>query len=339
MPTLAGLPLTLPVLAAPMAGGPTTPALVTAAAEVGSLGFLAGGYKTPEQLARQIGEVRAVTETFGVNLFAPNPVPVDPDAYARYAIELRPAAGRFGVTLPNRPVQDDDGWSGKLDLLLADPVPLVSFTFGVPTADVIRALRSAGSAVAQTVTNAEEAGVAAGAGVDLLIVQGSAAGGHSATLTPHRPPKPRPLPDLVREVAGSRRLPVVAAGGLDSSAAVAQSLRAGAAAAMVGTALLLTEEAGTSAVHRGAIVERSGPTVLTRAFTGRPARALPNEFTHRFDPVAPLGYPALHHLTSPLRRAAAAAGDAEWVHLWAGSGYPASTSGSAKAILQRLANG
>lgn len=337
MPVLVDLALDAPILAAPMAGGPSTPELVTAAAAAGGLGFLAGGYRTAAQLAVQIVAVRATTSTFGVNLFAPNPIPVDPVAYAQYAARLAERAEQLGVTLPARPVEDDDGWADKLDLLTTDPVPLASFTFGLPPAGAVRALQRAGSAVAQTVTGPAEARAAQAAGVDLLIVQSAAAGGHSAVFDPSTRPPDRTLPDLVREIAAATRLPLIAAGGLVAPAQVAAALRAGAAAVMVGTALLLADEAGTSAVHRAAIAGRPGPTVVTRAFTGRPARALPNEFLRRFDDGAPPGYPALHHLTAPVRRAAAAAGDPEWVHLWAGTGHRRAPAGPAADILRRLA--
>ncbi len=339
MTRLADLTVTNPVLAAPMAGGPSTPALVAAAAAAGSLGFLAGGYRTAAQLAEQIGEVRSATSTFGVNLFAPNPVPVDPAAYARYAFDLAPAANRFGVGLPTRPVEDDDGWADKLDLLIAAPVPLVSFTFGLPPTGAIRALHGAGSAVAQSVTSVEEARWAQDVGVDLLVVQGAGAGGHSAVFDPTQPVRSRPLPDLVREIRSGTRLPVIAAGGIGHADDVERALRAGAAAVTVGTALLLADEAGTSAVHRSALAVHPGPTVLTRVFTGRPARALRNDFVTQYDDLAPLGYPALHHLTGPLRRAAAAAGDRDWVHLWAGTGYPAARSGPVGGLLEALSPG
>lgn len=337
MPRIADLSISLPVLAAPMAGGPTTPALVTAAAAAGSLGLLAGGYRGAAQLAEQIREVRSGTSTFGVNLFAPNPIPVDPAAYTEYALALAPVAGRFGAVLPARPVEDDDGWPDKLDLLLSDPVPLVSFTFGLPPTDAIRALRRAGTAVAQSVTTGPEARWAQDVGVDLLIVQGSGAGGHSAVFDPAAAAVPAPLTDLVREVCAATRIPVIAAGGVTDATDVAELLHAGATAAAMGTALLLADEAGTSAVHRRAIAERTGPTRMTRAFTGRPARGLVNDFMARFDELAPLGYPALHHLTGPLRRAAAAAGDPEWVHLWAGTGHRAAAPGPVADILGRLA--
>jgi nitronate monooxygenase len=336
---LAGLGVTAPVLAAPMAGGPTTAALVTAAAQRGGLGFLAGGYKTAEQLRAQIAEVRAVTPVFGVNLFAPNPVAVDPAEYHRYAAALRPLAARYGAELPPEPVEDDDRWEQKLDLLRRDPVPVVSFTFAIPPAQVIAALRSQGSVVVATVTNAAEARAAAEAGVDMLAVQGWAAGGHSATLTPRRFPEPVPTTVLVATIREASRLPVIAAGGLATPAQVADVIHAGAQAVMVGTALLRTSESGASAVHQAAIADRSrGETVLTRSFTGRPARAIPNRFIGQYDALAPSGYPALHHLTSPIRKAAAAAGDLEAVHLWAGTGYQQATTGAAADVLAALAS-
>ncbi|MFD3456062.1 NAD(P)H-dependent flavin oxidoreductase [Streptomyces sp. NPDC058691] len=338
---LAALGAGLPVLAAPMAGGPTTPALVVAAARAGGLGFLPGGYRTAEALAEQIAEVRPTGVGFGVNLFAPNPVPVDPEAFGRYARAVAPDALAHGVdVLAAGVVEDDDQWAEKIELLLSGPVPVVSFTFGVPDAPVVAALRAAGTLVVQTVTSPAEARLAAEAGVDALAVQASAAGGHSGTLTPRHTPEPVPLPDLVAQVRHAVPLPLVAAGGVATPEAVAEALRAGAEAVMVGTALLLADEAGTSRPHRAALSDpaREG-TVVTRAFTGRPARALRNGFTDRHTDAAPLGYPALHHLTSPMRKAATAADDAELINLWAGTGYREATAEPAGQILRRLASG
>ncbi|MFJ4989128.1 nitronate monooxygenase [Streptomyces sp. NPDC088732] len=337
---LAALGTGLPVLAAPMAGGPTTPALVVAAAEAGGLGFLPGGYRTAEALAGQIAEVRSAGVGFGVNLFAPNPVPVDAEAYRRYARAVAPDARAHGIdVLATGVVEDDDQWNEKLRLLLSDPVPVVSFTFGIPQAAVVAALRAAGSLVVQTVTSPAEARLAAEAGVDALAVQASAAGGHSGTLTPERTPESVPLPELVGRVRDAAPLPLVAAGGVSTPRAAAEALRAGAEAVMVGTALLLADEAGTSRPHRAALTDpaREG-TVVTRAFTGRPARALRNGFTERHTAAAPLGYPALHHLTSPMRKAATAAGDPELINLWAGTGYREAVAEPAGRILRRLAS-
>jgi nitronate monooxygenase len=331
--------LDLPVIAAPMAGGPGSTALVIAAARSGSLGFLAAGYKTPQALAEEIAAVAAAGVPFGVNLFAPNPVPVDPAAFRQYAELIAPEAARYGLTLDGAaPVEDDDRWHDKLDVLRAHPVPVLSFTFGLPGGDDLALLRSTGALLAATVTSPAEAEAARQAGLDALVVQAAAAGGHSGTFTPARALAEVPLPELIASVRSAVDLPVIAAGGVATADAVAAAIGAGAAAVAVGTALLRSDEAGTSAVHRAALADPARTrTVLTRAFTGRPARGLRNEFTDRYSQAAPYGYPALHYLTSGMRKAAAAAGDPERVHLWAGTGFRQATAEPAGAILTRLA--
>lgn len=335
---LSDLGADVAVIAAPMAGGPSTPELVTAAARAGGLGFLAGGYKTAHALAGQIHTTRAEGVAFGVNLFVPNLIPVSQTAYRRYAREVQAEADRYGLTLPEEPIEDDDHWTDKIDLLTSSPVPWVSFTFGIPDPAVVSALRRAGSTVLLCVTSADEARRAADAGVDALIVQAPAAGGHSATLTPARPPAQIPLPELIATVRGAVALPVVATGGITTAADVAEAVRAGAEATMVGTVLLRTHESGASAPHKAALVDPAfDTTVVTRAFTGRPARALRNHFTGRYDSIAPAGYPALHHLTGPLRKAATAAAETRLIHLWAGTGHRQARAEPAGDTFARLA--
>jgi NAD(P)H-dependent flavin oxidoreductase YrpB (nitropropane dioxygenase family) len=158
--------------------------------------------------------------------------------------------------------------------------------------------------------------------VDALAVQASVAGGHSGTLTPDNPPPALPIGELVAQIVSSVGLPVIATGGLGTAADVAGVLQAGAEAAAVGTVLLLADESGASATHQAALEDPARTeTVVTKAFTGRPARGLRNRFIDTYEASAPLGYPAIHYLTSPLRKAAAAAGEPELVHLWAGTGY------------------
>jgi nitronate monooxygenase len=339
MPLANELGLSVPIVAAPMAGGPTTPELVVAADRAGGIGFLAAGYLSAEAVKEKIDIVRRQTPRFGVNLFAPNPVPVDRAAYQAYREMLRADAERLGViTLPEDPVEDDDAWRDKIDLLVDARVPVVSFTFGVPERAVLDALRAVGSLLVQTVTSADEARLAEAAGVDALAVQSSFAGGHWGTLTPRRPPLPQVrLEELVAQVSAASELPIIAAGGIADPATVRVALGAGAALVAVGTGLMLSPEAGTSDTHRAALSAGDRSTVVTKAFTGRPARGLRNAFIDRYDTGAPFGYPALHHLTSPIRRAAAATGDPELVHLWAGIGYRAATTDPAEIIMRHLA--
>ena len=337
---LTGLGLTIPVLAAPMSGGPSTPELVVAAARAGSLGFLGGGYKTPDALADQIAQVRSAGVPFGVNLFAPNPVPVDPDAYQKYRGQVQQEADRYEIDLGTVPVtENDDYWQEKVDLLLADPVPVVTFTFGIPEPKVITALKNAGSLIGQTITSPAEARLAAETDAEVLLVQAAAAGGHSGILTPDRLPPEIPLPQLLQEVGAVTSLPLIGAGGLGTPDDVAAALGAGAIATAVGTVLLRSKESGTSAPYRAALADPGRrPTLLTRAFTGRPARGLANVFTDRYSAVAPEGYPAIHFLTSPVRKAATAAGDPERINLWAGTGYRHATDAPAGEILTSLAS-
>jgi NAD(P)H-dependent flavin oxidoreductase YrpB (nitropropane dioxygenase family) len=327
----------LPVIAAPMAGGATTPALVAAAAAAGGFGFLAGGYKTTEALAAELVQVGA---EFGVNLFVPGPSTLTEAEFRRYAGELAAEGAPYGLDLANAAMvaDDDDHWQDKIDLLLANPVPYVSFTFGLPEPAVVSALAKAGSQVLATVTSPVEARAAAELGVHGLIAQGTEAGGHSGTHTPERPGPAVSVGDLVRQVVAETELPVIAAGGVSEASQVRELLRLGATAVAVGTVLLRTDESGASAVHKEAIAN-AGParTVITRAFTGRPARGLRNGFIERHEAGAPLGYPAIHHLTRPLRVAAAAAGEPEQVHLWAGTGYRRARTGPAADVVAGLA--
>lgn len=336
---LADFGMSIPLIAAPMSGGPTTPAMVSAATRAGAFGMLAAGYKTVEAVEAELKSVREEGIAFGINLFAPNPLPVDPGAYRAYAAIIQKEADQFGLTLPADPIEETDAFDEKIALLLDEPVPMVSFTFGIPPRDVITALQRVNSVVVQTVTTADEAEQAHAAGADMLVVQAAAAGGHSGTLSPRRPLRPVPIVDLVKRIAATVPLPILAAGGLATPGAVADVIRAGAAAAAVGTVLLRADESGASATHKAALVDPARTeTVITHAFTGRPARGLRNAFIDAHESEAPLGYPAVHHLTSPLRKAAAAAGKPDYVHLWAGTGYRQATAEPAANILRRLAS-
>ena len=320
-PSLPDL-LRRPLVVAPMAGGPSTTGLVTAAAGAGAVGFLAAGYKTPAAMAAEMAAVRAGTpEPFGVNVFVPGAPAPDADAVSAYLDSLAASAAAVGAG-PGEATWDDDGFDEKIAALLADPPPLASFTFGCPPAEVIAALRDAGSLVAVTVTSPGEAAAAAAAGADALCVQGSAAGAHRGTFANDDTPRREyDLLSLVGEVAAVTSLPQIAAGGIMGPRQVAAVLAAGAVAAQCGTAFLRCPESGAHPLHKAALADpRYTTTALTRAFSGRPARGLVNRFV--LDHAgAPAAYPEINNATRPLRAAAAARGDTERMSLWAGQGY------------------
>ncbi|MFD6397981.1 NAD(P)H-dependent flavin oxidoreductase [Nocardia sp. NPDC060249] len=325
--------LTVPIVAAPMAGGPSTPELVVAVAAAGGFGQLAAGYLGTDAVAAQIEATRAATTApFGVNLFAPGVV-ADPAVYATYLAEL-------GAEFPiGTPEHDTDGWDDKLDLLVADPVAVVSTTFGCPSAAEVDRLHAVGSEVWVTVTSPAEALTAVEAGADVLIAQGAEAGGHRASFLDDPagdPIDPPGLLTLIQLLTAVTSRPLVAAGGIATGAGVAGVLAAGAAAAQIGTALLRCPEAGTNAVHRGAIGTPE-PTMLTRAFTGRRARGIRNRFLVDHTADAPAAYPEIHYATAPLRAAARAGGNTDEVNLWAGQAHSLSTGQPASELVTDLA--
>src|SRR4051812_38624699 len=170
--------LDVPIVQAPLAGGPSTPELAAAVSGAGGLGFVAAGYRTADALAEDLARTRALTDRpFGVHVFAPTGAPASPDAVRRYADALRPLAGAAGGGW-GEPRFDDDAFAAKVALLAGDPPAVVSFTFGCPPAETIERVRRAGAAVWVTVTGPEEAEQAAAAGADALVAQGVEAGGH-----------------------------------------------------------------------------------------------------------------------------------------------------------------
>jgi len=321
------------VIAAPMAGGVSTPELAAAVNAAGGLGFLAAGYLGADGMSEQITRLRALSDrAFGVNVFVPARDAADAEALAAYRERLAPEAARLGVQT-GPAVWGDDDYKAKLAALRADPVPLVGFTFGCPDPGDIAGLRRAGTEVMVTVTTAEEAAAAADAGADALCVQGAEAGGHQGSFEDTYE-RTIPLARLLAEVRGRVRLPLVAAGGISDAAAVRRCLAGGALAAQLGTALLRTPESGAKQVHKDALAEaRFDRTAVTRAFSGRRARGLANRFAAEHGGVAPGAYPHVHYMTAPIRAAAARSRDADALHLWAGACFRSATECPAAEVV------
>lgn len=327
--------LAVPIVQAPMAGGPSTPALAAAVCEAGGLGFLAAGYKSPDAIVADIDETRSLTSRpFGVNLFAPQPGPADLGVVSEYVERLRPEAAAVGVEL-GEPKFDDDDYAAKLERLAAQPPAVVSFTFGCPDPAVVRALRDGGSAVWVTVTDVLEAKRAAAAGVDAVVAQGVEAGGHRGSFSDRAGRVDYGTLALLQLLADEIDLPLVATGGIATGAAVAAVLAAGAAAAQVGTAFMLCPEAGTSPAHRAALAS-TRPTGLTRAFSGRMARGIVNRLQAEHSAGAPIAYPEIHYVTAPLRAHGRKVGDDGLINLWAGQVHPLAESRPAAEVVARL---
>jgi nitronate monooxygenase len=325
----------LPVVLAPLAGGPSTPQLCAAVSDAGGLGFLAAGYLSASELATRIDRTRGLTSRpFGVNIFVPGTFGAS-SLVAMYAQRLAGEAERAGVRL-GEPRSDDDDWAAKLDLLADSRVALVSFTFGCPSPDDIARMKRSTSEVWVTVTTVDEALQAEDAGADCLVVQGSEAGGHRGGFTDDH--DDLGLLALLQVVRTSTSAPLIATGGIMTGAGLAAVLAAGARAGALGTAFLRCPEAGTSSAHQESLARHDRPTALTRAFTGRLARGIRNRFLDEHTDAAPPAYPQVHHLTAPLRAHGRSIGDADLLNLWAGQAYALTSDRPAEEIVYRVAN-
>lgn len=328
------LGLRVPVVQAPMAGGISTPALAAAVSGVGGLGSLGAAYLSPEQIAQAGAAVRARTDRpFAVNLFVPQPLPrVTPAEVAAATAELAPLHAELGLPPPTLPERVQEDFAAQFRAVLELRPAVFSFAFGRLGPAQQAALRERGILTIGTATGLGEAQALAADGADAVTVQGAAAGGHRGGWGQDD------LADtlaLTRAVAAAVKLPVIAAGGLMNAADVRAALNAGASLVQCGTAFLRATEAGTSSPYRAALAAAGpGQTVLTRAFSGRPARGLANRVTAEV--ARPLPSPLQNALTRELRAAATRMGRAEFLSLWAGEAYRRGREGTAVEILQSL---
>ncbi|HEY6233654.1 MAG TPA: nitronate monooxygenase [Candidatus Elarobacter sp.] len=334
----------LPIVQAPMAGGFNTPDSVAAASNAGVLGSTGAAYLTPAAIREHVAAIRARTASpFSVNLFAGGDREshdVDP---APMLALLAPLHERFGLPPPVAPGPWPYDFGEQLAALVEVDVRIVSFTFGLPSDDTIARLRADGRVVIGTATNVAEALRCEAAGCSALIAQGTEAGGHRGTFIGEFASSLTGLMALVPMIVDAVKIPVLAAGGIMDRRGVAAARALGASGVVCGTAFMDVVEAGTSAAHRRALATaRDGETVITRAFSGRPARGLANTFERAADarPDDILPYPKQNALTRPLRTAAAAANDPEYLSLWAGQATPLAMRGVRTAdVVAELAAG
>jgi nitronate monooxygenase len=329
--------LSIRVLAAPMAGGLSTPELAAAVSNAGGLGCLAGDLSSAEELADAILAARKLTSgAVGVNLLVPQQAVANEDQLSAFESALAPEAERYGVPV-GEPCHDDE-WDAKLDVVCDLRPEVVSFTFGSPSEEQSRRLHGLGILNLATVTTVREALIAVSYGVDAVVAQGPEAGGHRATFDAIAAPPDDALDDLVSALAYCFVCPVVAAGGLGTPRDVSRLRDAGATAVQLGTALLLADEAGTNPVHRAALRDpQFTQTVVTRAFTGRYGRALRNRFTDEHEPEAIFGFPQVAMMTAPIQATAVELGDPHGAALWAGAAFHHAKAAPAADIVRELA--
>ncbi len=326
-----------PLVLAPMAGGPSTPALCAAVSEAGGLGSYGAAYVVPSKLRDEIRAIRALTaKPFAMNLFADEGVRAEERALAaaRGALDgYRAELGLAAAPPPAPPVTMREAFA----VLLEERVPAFSFTFGIPPREMLDACRKAGIVTIGTATCVAEAKALEDSGVDFITAQGAEAGGHRGTFDRDAEPPLIGTMALLPQIVDAVRTPVIAAGGIADGRGFAAALALGASAVSIGTAFLRCPEAGTSKPYREALASaRDDGTVITRAFSGRAARGLANRFTREMSGARIAPFPVQNALTRDIRAAAAKSGDAGLLSLWAGQAASLARELPAKELVARI---
>lgn len=338
------LGLDLPIVQGPFGGGLSSVRLAATVSNGGGLGSFGSHHLGGAAIAETAAAIRRETSApFALNLWVPHPDEPTPaqvaDRFARDVERLRPFYEAAGVAPPALPERFLQPFDEQVEAVLAARPPVFSFIFGVMPAKVLAECRRLGIKTLGTATHVAEAQALEAAGVDAIVVSGSEAGGHRASFLGNPELAPASAA-LVPQVADAVSLPLIAAGGVADGRGIVSALALGADGVQVGTAFLACEESGASAAHRAALRgEAARATVLTRVFSGRLARGVPNAMRDALEAEAAdiPPYPVQNFLTGPIRRAAAAAGRAEMLALWAGQNAPLVRHAHADALLAWLA--
>lgn len=320
------LQIDYPIIQAPMAGGVTTPELVAAVSNSGGLGSIGAGYMTPEQIRVHIKKVKELTsKPFAINLFVPSKFEVTKSEMESASQNLQSIRTELNV------IQDDvevpiyenmvKTFNEQIKLIIEEKVPVCSFTFGVPSLEVIETLKKNKIIVVGTATTVGEAAEVEKSGMDIVVLQGSEAGGHRGNFMHGDQESLIGLMSLIPQVADQVEIPVIAAGGIMDGRGLMASLCLGAKGVQMGTAFLTCEESGAHQVHKKTILQASeDQTVLTKAFSGKTARGLNNQFIVEAEELQTAfpEFPVQNALTQSIRKAAAQQNKPEYMSLWSG---------------------
>lgn len=333
----------LPIVQAPMSGGMTGSSLIVAASNADCLGSIGAGYMTSAYLHTLIRDIRSqiFSAAFNVNLMVPANPNFKHDQIRRMLNRLSHYYKDLGINLPVAPVQDLNPalFKEQIQIVIDEKIPIVSFVFGIPNSDTIRRLKDAGIQLIGTATTVEEGEVVEAAGFDAVVAQGAEAGGHRGSFLDPEQPMLIPLHELVSDMKRHVKIPIIASGGIMNGRGVVSALQCGASAVQMGTAFLTTHECSASQPYKDALLNSTGRTQLTRIFSGKWARGIPNKFMldhNEIDNNEIPDYPIQNMLTTPLRQEAAAQNKTELLSLWAGTGYGLCKKQSVQELVHQL---
>lgn len=333
-----------PIIQAPMAGGVTTPELVASVSNAGGLGMVGAGYMEPDQLRMQIREIKKLTDRpFGVNLFIPSEFQISNLDFDLAFNRLQPIRDELNIKeeIPVLPDSKEDHvkFPQLLDVIIGEKVPICSFTFGIPKEEVISKLKREGVILVGTATSVNEAEMNENAGMDIVVGQGSEAGGHRGTFSEGGGDHLIGVMSLIPQITDRVSIPVIAAGGIMNGKGVMASLCLGAKGVQMGTAFLTCKESGAHKVYKQAVLQANdSDTVLTRAFSGKWARGIRNQFIDEMaESQVPIpDYPVQNKLTTQIRKAAATGNDSRFMSLWSGQSPGLAKDQTVKELIREI---
>lgn len=339
----AMLDIKYPIFQAPMAGGMTTPQLISGVSNCGGLGNMGAGYMSSDEIRNDIKRIRNLTDKpFGVNLFVPDSeASADAEEISSMGDVLAGYSSELGMKeKPSLPEKDYAAlYRKQLDVLMEEQVPVFSFTFGIPESAIISELKKQGTIIIGTATNVKEAVEWEEAGADVIIAQGVEAGGHRGTFSSEESGLIGSMA-LIPQVADAVSCPVAAAGGIMDSRGIAAAMMLGAAGAQLGTAFLTCRESGAHSLYKHALLNaREDQTAVTKAFSGKLARGIRNRFMEEMKGLQTLPYPLQNDMTAPIRKQAAKLEQPEFMSLWAGQGVTLAEEITVKELMIKLVMG
>lgn len=331
----------LPIIQAPMAGS-TSPDMVIAVSNAGGLGSLPTALYSEEQLRAALDTVRAGTKKpINLNFFSHQTPAEDEAAQAAWRARLRGFYVEEGLDTDQPiPAAGRAPFNDAFAKVVEDHRPeVVSFHFGLPSADLVERVRRTGAKIVSSATTVAEARWLEARGVDAVIAMGFDAGGHRGNFLTHDMSQQVGTFSLVPRIVDAVSVPVIAAGGIADRRGVLAAFALGAEAVQVGTAYLLTPEAAISDVYRQALKSADEVTAVTNVFTGRPARGIVNRLIAEVGPLsdAAPAFPTAGAAVLPLRKAAEAAGRGDFSSLWAGQAFRASRPMGSAELTRTLA--
>ncbi len=315
------LHISYPIIQAPMAGGVTTPELVAAVSANGGLGSFGAGYLKPEQIRHAIHEIRKYTnQPFAINLFIPEPITTMESSVEKMTEYLSSLPIHSSQSAPST---IHPNFKEQVEVVIEEKVPVLSFTFGLLEEEIIQRLKQEAIVTIGTATTVQEAILLEQSGVDMVVAQGSEAGGHRGTFAGDHQHSLISNMVLLPTIADKLSIPLIAAGGIMDARGMLASFVLGASAVQMGTAFIPTKESGAHPLFKETLLNSTETdTIVTKNVTGKPVRAIKNELVQSLEEYAGTvpDYPIQHMLTQGIRQSATLQDNPAWMSMWSGQG-------------------